>query len=126
MASKKTTSIKEVQQVSGLQLKLEEKLSNYCGVTPKDASIEQMYKAVALTVLDELLQKKKDFNRSVKAAKAKRVYYLCMEFLVGRSLKTNLYNLGLVEEYRSILKGYGMDLEELYEQSSNFILLLPP
>jgi len=116
MASKKTTSIKEVQQVSGLQLKLEEKLSNYCGVTPKDASIEQMYKAVALTVLDELLQKKKDFNRSVKAAKAKRVYYLCMEFLVGRSLKTNLYNLGLVEEYRSILKGYGMDLEELYEQ----------
>ena len=58
MASKKTTSIKEEQQVSGLQLKLEEKLSNYCGVTPKDASIEQMYKAVALTVLDELLQKK--------------------------------------------------------------------
>ena len=119
MASKKTTSIKEEQQVSGLQLKLEEKLSNYCGVTPKDASIEQMYKAVALTVLDELLQKKKDFNRSVKEAKAKRVYYLCMEFLVGRSLKTNLYNLGLVKEYEEVLRSYGVDLDEVYEQEND-------
>ena len=61
MASKKTKSIEEVQQESSLQAKLEEKLSNYCGVTPKDASIDQMYKAVALTVLDELLKKKKEF-----------------------------------------------------------------
>jgi len=40
---------------------------------------------------------------------------MCMEFLLGRSLKTNLCNLGLQEEYRAALKAMGFDLEELYE-----------
>lgn len=104
------------QTTRSLKERLEEKLSCYCGVTPSDASPEQMYKAVALTVLDDLLAKKKLFNRQVKEQKSKRVYYLCMEFLVGRSLKTNLYNLGLVEEFSKIIKGYGMSLDDLYEQ----------
>lgn len=99
-----------------LQNRLEEKLSCYCGVTPTDATSEQMYKAVALTVLDDLLEKKKLFNRKVKEQKSKRVYYLCMEFLVGRSLKTNLYNLGLVDQYSHILNEYGINLDDLYEQ----------
>ena len=113
MASRK---IKQDVEIKSLQERLEEKLSCYCGVTPHDASNEQMYKAVALTVLDDLLEKKKMFNRQVRDTKAKRVYYLCMEFLVGRSLKTNLYNLGLVDQYDKILKSYGMNLEDLYEQ----------
>ena len=79
---------------------IEEKLASYFGVTPADASIDQMYKAVSMSVLDILLEKKNLFKRKVKAQKAKQVYYLCMEFLVGRSLKTNLYNLGIVENYR--------------------------
>ena len=113
MASRK---IKQDVEIKSLQERLEEKLSCYCGVTPHDASNEQMYKAEALTVLDDLLEKKKMFNRQVRDTKAKRVYYLCMEFLVGRSLKTNLYNLGLVDQYDKILKSYGMNLEDLYEQ----------
>lgn len=95
---------------------IEEKLSSYFGVTPLDATIDQIYKAVSMTILDILLEKKKQFNRKVKAAKAKRIYYLCMEFLVGRSLKTNLYNLGLADEYEKVLQEYGIDLNEVYEQ----------
>ena len=87
-----------------INAKIEEKLANYFGVTPSDASLEQMYKAVSLTVLDDLMAKKKKFNHEVKVQKKKRVYYLCMEFLVGRSLKTNLYNLGVIDEYKKTLK----------------------
>lgn len=99
-----------------VQAKIEEKLAQYFGVTPNDASIEQMYKAISMTVLDQLLEKKEKFNKAVKEASAKKVYYLCMEFLVGRSLKTNLYNLGLVDEYAKVLKQYKIDIEDVYEQ----------
>ncbi|MBQ2712304.1 MAG: glycogen/starch/alpha-glucan phosphorylase, partial [Clostridia bacterium] len=42
-------------------------------------------------------------------------YYLCMEFLLGRSLKNNLFNLKLDEAYKNALEEYGVTLEELYE-----------
>ena len=99
-----------------IKTKIEDKLASYFGVTPSDASLEQIYKAVSLTVLDTLMAKKKIYNRKVKENKAKRIYYLCMEFLVGRSLKTNLYNLGLVEEYKKVINEYGYSMEDLYEQ----------
>lgn len=99
-----------------IKLKIEDKLSRYFGVTPHDASIDQMYKAISMTVLDILLGNKKQFNRNVKAAGAKRVYYLCMEFLVGRSLKTNLYNLGLIDDYQRVLDEYKIDIEDIFDQ----------
>ena len=106
---------KQQIEIDNTKTHLEEKLASYFGVTPSDASIDQMYKAVSMSVLDILLEKKKQFNRKVKEQKSKRVYYLCMEFLVGRSLKTNLYNLGIVDSYREVLKEYGFDLDELYD-----------
>lgn len=99
-----------------IKAKIEDKLASYFGVTPSDASLDQMYKAVSLTVLDTLMAKKKIFNEKVKEKQGKRVYYLCMEFLVGRSLKTNLYNLGVVDQYRDVLKEMGYEIEDLYEQ----------
>lgn len=103
---------KEVQAVAE---KLESKLSRYFGCTPADASPEQMYKATAMTVKDILTEKRKTFKDNVNKTASKRVYYMCMEFLLGRSLKTNLHNLGLVEEYRLALKSFGCDIEQLYE-----------
>ena len=99
-----------------IKAKIEDKLASYFGVTPSDASLDQMYKAVSLTVLDTLMANKKIFNKKVKERQGKRIYYLCMEFLVGRSLKTNLYNLGVVEQYREVLKTMGYEIEDLYEQ----------
>lgn len=94
---------------------LEEKLSRYFGCTAAEASREQMYKATAMTVRDLLTDKRGSFKKDVNRAGAKRVYYMCMEFLLGRSLKTNLGNLGLAEGYREALSALGADLEELYE-----------
>lgn len=97
------------------QTKIEGKLSRYFGVTPAEASKEQFYKAVVMTVRDIMLEKRQQFHEVTKAKKAKRVYYLCMEFLMGRSLKNSVFNLGIKDTMKSVLEGYGIDLDELYE-----------
>lgn len=91
------------------------KLSRFFGVSGKEATSEQLYKAVVMTVRDILLEKRKSFNYKVKEKQAKRVYYLCMEFLLGRSLKNNVYNLGIEKQLNAALKKYGTTLDELYE-----------
>ncbi len=92
------------------------KLSRYFGVIPAEASREQLYKAVVMSVRDIMLEKRQKFHLKTKAAKAKRVYYLCMEFLMGRSLKNSIYNLGIRSAVEEALKPYHVSLEELYEE----------
>ncbi len=92
------------------------KLSRYFGVIPAEASREQLYKAVVMSVRDIMLEKRQKFHLKMKAAKAKRVYYLCMEFLMGRSLKNSIYNLGIKRAVEEALKPYKVTLEELYEE----------
>lgn len=94
---------------------IESKLSRYFGASPADATREQVYKAVALTIKDILTEKRKDFKNEVNETGSKRVYYMCMEFLLGRSLRTNLCNLGLTAEYKEALDDLGFDLDDLYE-----------
>ena len=84
---------------------IETKLSRYFGCRPNEASKDQMYKAVAMTIRDMLSSKRNDFKHDVNAVGAKRVYYMCMEFLLGRSLKTNICNLGLDKESGDIAFG---------------------
>ncbi len=98
---------------SDVKENIEAKLARYFGCTPKDASRDQMYKAVAMTVKDILTQKRGDFKQEVNAKGAKRVYYMCVEFLLGCSLKTNLCNLGLDKQYGAALKEYGFDMEDI-------------
>lgn len=92
------------------------KLTRYFGVTPKEATREQVYKAVVLGVRDIMLEKRQQFHIKMKKARAKRVYYLCMEFLMGRSLKNSIYNLGIHDAIAGAVKGYNFTLEDLYEE----------
>lgn len=91
------------------------KLSRFFGVSFSEATDEQMYKAIAMTVRDILLEKRNSYHYKVKDAKGKKIYYLCMEFLVGRSLKNNIYNLGIEKQISDVIKEYGFNLEDLYE-----------
>ena len=94
---------------------LAEKLTKYFATVPQKATSEQIYKATALVVRDILLKKKQENNLRIQQGKLKRVYYLCMEFLIGRSLKNNLYNLGLEGAFKEALKSYGYNLDNIYE-----------
>ena len=91
------------------------KLSRYFGIAPSEARKEQLYKAVVMSVRDIMLGKRHNFHLETKAKKAKRVYYLCMEFLMGRSLKNSIFNLGVGDAFAAALKDYDVTLPELYE-----------
>ena len=93
-----------------------DKLSHFFGVSPADATDEQFYKAVAMIVRDRLSAQNSEFRHVADGQDSKQIYYLCMEFLMGRSLRNNLYNLGLVETFDAALDSMGVKLEKLYEQ----------
>ena len=99
----------------GVENAIADRLSRHFGASFEDATKDQVYKATAMAVKDLLLAKRRDFKHATNKTNGKRVYYMCMEFLVGRSLKNNLYNLGLSEAYAGVLKKHGFDLTELYE-----------
>ena len=90
------------------------KLIRCYGVTPPEATDVQMFTAMSLCVKDLMAQKRRLFRSEEKKQRAKRVHYLCMEFLIGKSLKTNLINLGLEKECSEFAKRYGYSLEDLY------------
>ncbi len=94
---------------------IHDKLSHFFGVTPDTATDEQYYKSVAMIIRDELAEKNSDFRHTADGQDSKKIYYLCMEFLMGRSLKNNLYNLGLTDVFEEALKSFGVKLDKLYE-----------
>ena len=96
-----------------------DKLARYFAITPERATEDQMYKAVSLVVRDLLLQKKQENNARINDGKYKRVYYLCMEFLIGRSLKNNLFNLGLTDQFAECLKKMKFSLDTIFEHESD-------
>lgn len=102
-------TIKEIQTL------ISDKLKHNFGVSPEQASDELFYKASVLAVLDIMRTRRASFKDEVSEKEPKMVYYLSMEFLMGRSLKNNLYNLGVSEVFEKALKKYGVKLDNLYE-----------
>ena len=99
-----------------VQSAIREKLSHIYGVSAKNASDDEFYKASALVVRDLLVRGRDEFVHEAEKQETKQIYYLCMEFLLGRSLKNNLFNLGLEDSFRKALSEMGVKLDNLYEQ----------
>ena len=94
---------------------IENKLSHFFGVTTENASYEQYYRAVAMILSEMMGEGRADFTKRADKAGTKRVYYLSMEFLMGKSLRNNLYNLNLQKTFTSALKDFGVKIEKLYD-----------
>lgn len=94
---------------------IEKQISRYQGIGAEDASKKQMYDAVCLVVRDILSHQRMDFKHHIHNDHAKQVYYMSMEFLLGRSLKNHLYNLGLTQCVKDALDEFGWDLDEIEE-----------
>ena len=90
-------------------------LHDQYNVTPENASDKQFYEALSGYIVSLLKEKRRVFEREMNSKGKKQVYYLSMEFLMGRSLKTSLSNLGLIDSAKSALKDLGVVLENLYE-----------
>jgi len=77
------------------------------------ATKHDLYKSLALSIKDRLVKRWIATQQTYYDVDAKRVYYLSLEFLMGRALGNSLINLGLYEESAKSLHDLGYDLEEL-------------
>ena len=84
-------------------------------VHPKQAARRERFEAVARSVRDLLAQRWLKTQDTYERANPKWVYYLSMEFLVGRTLTNNIVNLGVEPVAREALAREGMDLQSLSE-----------
>ena len=94
---------------------IETKLSHNFGIKPAQASDEFFYKSCALVLLDIMKERHYSFMDEAAKSGGKEIYYLSMEFLMGRSFKNTLYNLGLEKVMSQTLDKMGVRLERLYE-----------
>lgn len=95
------------------------KLQRHFGRDVEDASKGQIYEACALVVRDALTEHLMETENEVEKYGERQVHYLCMEFLVGRSLRNNAYNLGMLDALTDALKDIGYDMADIFEQEDD-------
>ena len=95
---------------------LKDKLMSECNVTIDAASADQIYRCLAMITRQIMSDRQKQYQSKVLGEGKKQVYYLCMEFLMGRSLRTSLFNLGLNEVAESVLSDADVKIDTIYEQ----------
>ena len=95
---------------------LKDKLMSECNVTLDTASADQIYRCLASITRQIMSDNQKKFQSKVLGEGKKQVYYLCMEFLMGRSLRTSLFNLGLNEVAESVLADADIKIDTIYDR----------
>ncbi len=88
-------------------------LAKNFGVRADEATDNMAYRAVCTVVKDILTEKRLEFKNKVRSGGYKQVYYMSMEFLLGRSLKNHLYNIGLLNTATAAVKELGFDIDKL-------------
>ena len=83
------------------------------GCTLEEATEKQAYKVICTATREMLADNRRAFQKKVRDEEQKQVYYMSMEFLVGTSLRNNLYNLGILSQVEKILKERGFSIEKL-------------
>tara|TARA_B100002003_G_scaffold101079_1_gene94014 strand:- start:5356 stop:7866 length:2511 start_codon:yes stop_codon:yes gene_type:complete len=74
-----------------------------------------IFRSFALSIRDRLVEFWNDTQQTYHRKKCKQVYYLSLEYLIGRSLKNNLLNLGISDAGEDAIRKIGYDLEEIQE-----------
>ena len=92
------------------------KVQRYNGRSIEEASTMQIYRALASTVRDQIMQKYIVAREERKRSKQKRLYYLSVEYLMGRSMYCNMLNLVSTKEYTEALKELGIDIKEVLKE----------
>lgn len=87
-------------------------ISNF-GIDMEKANDRQIYEALMTTIKDILAKKKYEYNKKIE--NHKMAYYMSMEFLVGKTLRNNLFNLGIEDDVREFFKENNTDLDKIYE-----------
>lgn len=96
-----------------LRAEIESKMIYAVGKSPAVASDYDWLTASILVLRDRIIDGWMSSIQQAKRSGRKRVYYLSLEFLVGRLFKDALGNLGMIEPMREALAGFGVDLDTI-------------
>ena len=105
----------DADDIAALRRSVVARLTYSVGRDPIVATDRDWFVATALAVRDRVIERWMSSTRANYASKTKRVYYLSLEFLIGRLLLDQLNNLGLTERMRVALAELGVDFDRLRE-----------
>ncbi|MCU1731001.1 MULTISPECIES: glycogen/starch/alpha-glucan phosphorylase [unclassified Pseudomonas] len=100
-------------EVAAFRTAVLDKLTYAVGKDPEHAFDHDWFEAIALAARDHMVDHWMDHTRQIYRKSQKRVYYLSLEFLIGRLLYDSLSNLGLLDVAREALEGLDVDLERI-------------
>ena len=92
------------------------KVQRYNGLTIEEATPHQIYRAVASTVRDQIMQKYMISREESKKNRGKKLYYLSIEFLMGRTMYTSMLNMLSNKEYTEALQELGIDIRKVLKE----------
>lgn len=104
------------QPVKTIQEQIKNHLEQTFGTDLDHATHQEIYKAVVMIVRAMMAKGRAENKKLCEESGSKQIYYLCMEFLMGRSLRNNLFNLGIEHDFRKALEGLGLNLDDIYEE----------
>ena len=105
--------------VEALKHSIAYKLMFTLGRDPAIANKHEWLNATLFAVRDRLVERWLRSNRAQLSQEVRQVYYLSMEFLIGRTLSNALLSLGIYDDVKNALEGMGMDLEELIDEEND-------
>lgn len=91
-------------------------------IRPQQAHLQDLFGALALTTRSYLIDRMFATQDLLQQSQAKKMYYLSLEFLIGRLLLSNLQNLGIEHQAREVLKEYNLTLEDIEEAEADAAL----
>ena len=97
-------------------------LMSFQGRDPERSGAQDVYRALAYTMRDLMVQKWISTQKAIYAKEKKRVYYLSLEFLIGRSLGNAMTNLGILEDAKQAVEELGFDMAEIRDQEEDAAL----
>jgi starch phosphorylase len=95
------------------------KLKRHFGKTLENATKDELYKASAICIRDNIMDQWLAANEQVEKRGLKQVYYMSAEFLMGRAYINNMVNLGLLEQYKAAFQELGLELNEIANQETD-------
>jgi starch phosphorylase len=112
LATQSTTQTTATSEIDALIVDV---LRHRVGKDERAAKLHDWYKASILALRDSIIDRWIESTRRTYEEGGKRVYYLSMEFLIGRLLRDALSNMGMTEEMKAALESHGLDLAALEE-----------
>jgi starch phosphorylase len=109
-------------RIKTIKATIEGKLKRHYGRTFENASDEEIFQTIALSIRDVIVEQWVNANNEIEAKGRKKLCYLSVEFLMGRALVNNMINLGVLEDYKAVMKEIGYSFDKLEEQENEAAL----